>query len=141
MDNKKIPVFVFVDGIFGRGISPKVRENLKKEYPGYRFVDLSCGPLSSVADRAVECFYELYGGLVDYGCGLDGDSLEFGHDRYGRQEKGLLGPAHWNEESPIHVFAYSLGAPTARYLQYLLAKQVNRYLDSVYSAKLHIRIR
>ena len=118
------PVFIFVDGIFGRGISHNVREHLRKQYPEYRFLNLTCGPLSSVADRAVEIFYELYGGLVDYSCGLDGDSLEFGHDRFGNQEKGLLGPSEWNEISPIHIFAYSLGAPTARYLQYLLAKQV-----------------
>jgi hypothetical protein len=118
------PVFVFIDGIFGRGISYKVRENLRQTYGDFRFLDISCGPVSSVSDRAVECFYELYGGLVDYTSGLDGENLEFGHERYGRQENGLLGPSKWNESSPIHIFAYSLGAPTARYLQYLLAKQV-----------------
>ena len=124
------PVFVFIDGIFGRGISWRVREYLRHKYPDFRFLDISCGPLSDVSDRAVECFYELYGGLVDYSCGLDGESLESGHDRHGRQEQGLLGPSQWNESCPINVFAYSLGAPTARYLQYLLEKQVrSRLLD------------
>ncbi len=119
------PVFVFIDGIFGGGISNNVRNHLRKKYPAFRFLDLSCGPVSSVADRAAECFYELYGGRVDYSCGLDGETLEKGHDRYGRLEAGLLGPSNWSETAPIHIFAYSLGAPTARFLQYLLAKQVD----------------
>ncbi len=119
------PVFVFIDGIFGGGVSNTVRDHLRKKYPAYLFLDLSCGPVSSVADRATECFYELYGGRVDYSCGLDGEPLEKGHDRYGRLEAGLLGSSNWSETAPIHIFAYSLGAPTARYLQYLLSKQVN----------------
>jgi hypothetical protein len=119
------PVFVFIDGIFGGGVSNHVRDHLRQKYPSYLFLNLSCGPVSSVADRAAECFYELYGGRVDYSCGLDGETLEKGHDRYGRLEAGLLGPSNWSETAPIHIFAYSLGAPTARYLQYLLAKQVD----------------
>jgi hypothetical protein len=125
------PVFVFIDGIFGGGVSNHVRDHLRKKYPTYCFLDLSCGPVSSVADRAVECFFELYGGLVDYSCGLDGETLEIGHDRFGRLEAGLLGPSNWSETAPIHIFAYSLGAPTARYLQYLLAKQVNTILHFI----------
>jgi hypothetical protein len=126
------PVFVFIDGIFGGGVSIHVRDYLRKKYPAYRFLDMSCGPVSSVADRAVECFYELYGGRVDYSCGLDGEPMEIGHDRYGRLEKGLLGPSNWSESAPIHIFAYSLGAPTARYLQYLLAKQVLHQLAPIF---------
>jgi hypothetical protein len=121
------PVFVFVDGLFGRGVSHSVRSHLRSRHAECDFFDLSCGPVSSVADRAVECFYELYGGLVDYFAGLEDDEqIEFGHARFGRVEPGLLGPSRWSEAQPIHVIAYSLGVPTARYLQYLLEKQVGK---------------
>jgi hypothetical protein len=38
--------------------------------------------------------------------------------RWGRREAGLF--REWSAERPVHLIAYSLGAPTARYLQHLL---------------------
>uniref|UniRef100_A0A6U5ZYI0 Lipase-like C-terminal domain-containing protein n=1 Tax=Guillardia theta TaxID=55529 RepID=A0A6U5ZYI0_GUITH len=112
-------VFVILDGLFGGGISRDVRRYLRSKLGGCRFLSVKCGHVSSVHDRAVECFYALKGGRVDYNAG--GYALEEGHGRYGGRDMAGLYP-EWSEERPIHILAYSLGAPTARYLQYLLAR-------------------
>ena len=112
-------VFVLINGLFDGGISGAVRTHLRERFPACRFLSLHCGAVSSVRDRAVECFWQLKGGIVDYQ--VDGVELEAGHGRFGEQYVGLL-PA-WSDSHPIHILAYSLGAPTARYLQHLLERQ------------------
>ena len=102
-------VFVLINGLFDGGISGAVRTHLRERFPACRFLSLHCGAVSSVRDRAVECFWQLKGGIVDYQ--VDGVELEAGHGRFGEQYVGLL-PA-WSDSHPIHILAYSLGAPTA----------------------------
>jgi len=45
-------------------------------------------------------------------------SQECGHARYGKLHVAEL--PEWDEHHPIDLVGYSLGAPTARYLQHLL---------------------
>ncbi len=111
-------VFVFVNGLFGGGISKQTRKYLRERFPRCRFISLHCGAVSSVRDRAVECFWQLRGGTTDYQ--VDGE-LEYGHGRYGETYLGLL--KEWSDERPIHIIAYSLGASTARCLQHLLERR------------------
>ena len=112
-------VFVLINGLFDGGISRAVRTHLRERFPACRFLSLHCGAVSSVRDRAVECFWQLKGGIVDYQ--VDGVELEAGHGRFGESYAGLL--PEWSDSHPIHILAYSLGAPTARYLQHLLERQ------------------
>lgn len=75
-------------------------------------------PYASSHDRAVELFYILKGGRVDYG---EEHSHRFGHLRFGHSFKAQL--PDWNEENPIILIAHSHGGNTARMLQHLLATQ------------------
>lgn len=62
------------------------------------------------------------GGVVDYQSA--NKDLEPGHERFGRVEEGLF--KEWSADRPVHLVAYSLGAPTARYLQHLLVLRAFR---------------
>ena len=111
---------VLVDGLFGMGINSAVVKHLEERFEGARIIKLSCGGVSSVRDRACECFYQLKGGTIDYE--LEDFELEAGHGRWGTTEEGRF--VAWGEDNPVILVGYSLGAPTARYLHHLLAKQV-----------------
>ena len=77
----------------------------------------SVGPFSSVWDRAVELFYQIKGGRVDYG---RAHSHAHKHERYGRTFPGLY--PEWSEERPIHLLGHSMGGLTARALVQLLSQ-------------------
>ena len=84
---------------------------------GCRVFNVSVGPISSNWDRAVEVYYQLKGGQLDYG---------FRHSKkYGiiqkpvdKKYKGLY--PKWDENNPVHIIGHSMGGQTARMLQYLL---------------------
>ena len=88
---------------------------------GYRVFNVSIGPISSNWDRAVEVYYQLKGGQVDYG---------YGHSKkYGliqrpvdKEYKGLY--PEWDENHPVHIIGHSMGGQTARMLQYLLETEI-----------------
>ncbi|MHA1339590.1 MAG: lipase-like domain-containing protein [Promethearchaeota archaeon] len=89
---------------------------------GYTVYVLKVGPLSSSWDRAVEAFYELKGGTVDYGIA---HSQKYGHNRFGRTFQGLY--PEWGTLNPdgtrkkIHIIAHSMGGQTSRALNALLS--------------------
>jgi len=121
---------VLIHGFFGWGNDEMGNysywgghEDLQKtlEDNGYRVFNVSVGPISSNWDRAVEVYYQLKGGQVDYG---------YGHSKkYGliqkpadKEYKGLY--PEWDENHPVHLIGHSMGGQTARMLQYLLETEI-----------------
>ncbi len=118
---------VFVHGFAGFGRSEglgfrywggygDIESALKKSFSDQQFFTAAVGPFSSNWDRAVELFYQIKGGCVDYGAG---HSAAAGHLRYGRCFTGFY--PQWNSDHPIHIVAHSMGGQTARTLAQLLA--------------------
>ena len=80
-----------------------------KEYlesRGFEVYVVSIGPISSNWDRAIETYYQLKGGQVDYG--------KKHSETYGLIQKpknknweGLY--PKWNSDNPIHIIGHSLG--------------------------------
>ncbi len=93
---------------------------------GHKIIEVSVGPISSNWDRAIEVFYQLKGGQVDYG---------FYHSQKNKiiqkpKEKRYIGLyPEWNQNFPIHIIGHSMGGQTARMLIYLLSQEI--YQDSV----------
>ena len=99
-------------------------EELKNE--GHKIIAVSVGPISSNWDRAVEVFYQLKGGQVDYG---------FAHSQknkiiqkpIGKKYSGLY--PEWDQEHPVHIIGHSMGGQTARMLNFLLSQEI--YKNSI----------
>jgi len=72
-------------------------------------------PFGSSHDRAVELYYFLKGGTVDYGLK---HSKKFGHKRYGMTFPGIH--REWGSDHPVIFIAHSHGGNTARTLQNLI---------------------
>ncbi len=89
---------------------------------GYDVYLASVGPVSSNWDRAVELYYQIKGGQVDYG--------KFHSEKYGIIQKppaknylGLY--PKWDADHPVHIIGHSMGGQTARLLQYLLVNVIS----------------
>lgn len=82
---------------------------------GYNVVTVAVGPISSNWDRALEAYYQLKGGCVDYGAS---HSSSYGHKEAGRCYNALL--SNWDDTHKIHIIAHSQGGQTARVLLKLL---------------------
>ena len=87
---------------------------------GNTVFELSVGPVSSNWDRAVEAYYQLKGGQVDYG---NSHSKKYNIEQKPSNKiyKGLY--PQWDENNPIHIIGHSMGGQTARMLQYLLSQE------------------
>ena len=97
------------------GGSIDLEEYLRSQ--GYDVYSVSMGPISSNWDRAIEAFYQIKGGEVNYG--------EFHSETYGiiQKPKGKSYDGfykEWSEDNPIHIISHSQGGQTARMLEYLL---------------------
>jgi len=92
------------------------------EDQGHQVIVTSVGPVSSNWDRAVELYYQLKGGQVDYG---KGHSDKFGIIRKPANKKypGLY--PEWSANKPVHIIGHSMGGQTARMLDYLLSTSVS----------------
>lgn len=90
-----------------------IEANLKQQ--GVPTVTVAVGPFSSNWDRAVEAYYQLKGGCVDYG---KAHALKHNHKQFGRCYKPLL--TNWDSNSRINIIAHSQGGQTARVLAQLL---------------------
>lgn len=82
------------------------------------------GPFSSNWDRAVELYYQIKGGCVDYGAS---HAAYFGHSRKvtGKCFPGLY-PA-WSAAHPVHLVSHSMGGQTAKMLVQLLESNGDPY--------------
>jgi len=92
---------------------------------GYEVYSVSVGPISSNWDCAVEAYYQIKGGQVDYG---KKHSTQYGIIQKPSSKKwpGLY--PEWDVDHPIHIIGHSMGGQTARRLQYLLETEI--YVDS-----------
>jgi len=75
------------------------------------------GPFSSNHDRAVELYYYIKGGTVDYG---EVHSRKHGHKRFGKTYPGVY--PEWDGTSKIHLVGHSMGGLTSRELANLIAE-------------------
>jgi len=86
---------------------------------GYEVITVSVGPVSSNWERAVEVFYQLKGGQVDYGLA---HSEKWGiiQKPPNKNFKGLH--TEWDGHHPLHFIGHSMGGQTIRMLAYQLKK-------------------
>ena len=84
---------------------------------GFEVYTVSVGPISPNWDRAIEAFYQIKGGQLDYG---SSHSVEYDiiQKPEGKHYEGFF--QDWNQSSPIHIITHSQGGQTARMLEYLL---------------------
>ena len=92
------------------------------EEKGHTIYISNVGPVSSNWDRAVELYYQIKGGQVDYG---KGHSDVYGIIRRPKNKKykGLY--PKWSKDNPIHLIGHSMGGQTARMLDYLLTTSIS----------------
>ncbi|NWK83613.1 YSIRK-type signal peptide-containing protein [Staphylococcus sp. GSSP0090] len=90
-----------------------IRQDLESN--GYEAYEASVGALSSNYDRAVELYYYIKGGTVDYGAA---HAEKYGHERYGKTYEGVY--KDWQPGQKVHLVAHSMGAQTVRQLEELL---------------------
>ena len=93
---------------------------------GYEVYTVSIGPISSNWDRAIETYYQIKGGQVDYGK-KHSDKYSIIQKPKNKNWEGLY--SQWGSDNPIHIIGHSLGGQTARMLQFLLENQI--YADSL----------
>jgi len=96
------------------------------EEKGFNVITVSIGPVSSNWERAVEIYYQLKGGQVDYG---KSHSNKFGviQKPISKTYTGLY--PEWDAEHPVHLLGHSMGGQTVRMLDYLLENSF--YEDSM----------
>ena len=101
-------------------ISPEIKD-LSDD--GHQIFAVSIGPISSNWDRAVEVFYQIKGGQVDYGSSHSGKNKIIRMPK-GKSYVGLY--PQWSNENPVHLIGHSMGGQTARMLHYLLTQEINQ---------------
>jgi len=92
---------------------------------GFDIIEASVGPVSSNWERAIELYYQLKGGQVDYGA-LHSEKFNIIQKPKGKFYKGKY--PKWSSDYPIHIIGHSMGGQTARMLDYLLKQEF--YIDS-----------
>ncbi len=97
------------------GGSFDLEDSLRQQ--GFEVYTVSMGPISSNWDRAIEAFYQIKGGQVDYGS-AHSEKYNLIRKPESKQYPGLY--PQWDADHPIHIFAHSMGGLTARMLEYLL---------------------
>ena len=82
---------------------------------GYNVSEASVSALGSNYDRAVELYYYIKGGTVDYGAA---HAAKYGHERYGKSYAGAY--RDWKLGQKIHLIGHSMGGQTVRLLEEML---------------------
>ncbi|KAK9760250.1 hypothetical protein K7432_015949 [Basidiobolus ranarum] len=85
-------------------------------------IALEPSSIGSLHDRACQIFYQLKGGLVDYG---KEHSRKFCHHQFGSSYPGHH--RQWNENNPVVLVGKDYGVQTCSYLQHLLAIDYFKY--------------
>ena len=84
---------------------------------GFEVYTVSVGPISTNWDRAIETFYQIKGGQVDYGNDLS-KRLDIIQRPENKKFVGLY--SSWGSDHPVHIISHSQGGQTARMLEILL---------------------
>ena len=107
---------------------------------GYEVYTVSVGPISPNWDRAIEAFYQIKGGQVDYG-NEKAEKYNIIQRPNGKSYPGFY--PQWDAEHPVHLIGHSQGGSTAKMLEMLLqnsitgegspllSKQYNGWISSV----------
>lgn len=120
---------VFVHGFMGWGPGEMGDYNYwggKKDFlsslksQGHEVFEVSVGPVSSNWERAIECYYQIKGGQVDYGK-RHSDKYNVIQKPSNKNYTGLY--PNWDSNSPIHIIGHSMGGQTARMLQHILSTE------------------
>lgn len=85
------------------------------EQNGYNAYEASISAFGSNYDRAVELYYYIKGGTVDYGAA---HAERYGHERYGKTYEGVY--KDWQPGQKVHLVGHSMGGQTVRQLEELL---------------------
>lgn len=86
---------------------------------GYEVYTVSVGPISPNFDRAIEAFYQIKGGQVDYG-NEKTERLGIIQRPPQKNYTGLY--PLWDSDHPVHIISHSQGGQTARMLEMLLKR-------------------
>ncbi|PWZ47633.1 triacylglycerol lipase, partial [Staphylococcus pseudintermedius] len=87
-----------------------IRQDLEEN--GYNTYEASVSAFGSNHDRAVELYYYIKGGTVDYGAA---HAAKYGHSRYGKTYEGI--DKDWKPGKKIHLVGHSMGGQTIRQLE------------------------
>lgn len=90
-----------------------IRQDLEEN--GYNTYEASVSAFGSNYDRAVELYYYIKGGTVDYGAA---HAAKYGHKRYGKTYEGVY--KDWKPGQKVHLVGHSMGGQTIRQLEELL---------------------
>lgn len=90
-----------------------IRQDLEQN--GYNAYEASISAFGSNYDRAVELYYYIKGGTVDYGLA---HAERYGHERYGKTYEGVY--KDWQPGQKVHLVGHSMGGQTVRQLEELL---------------------
>ena len=143
------PAVIFVHGFLGFcrdealgyqywGGHDDLQQILDAKYTDMKVLSVCVGPVSSNYDRAVELFWKIKGGCIDYGAQ---HAATHGHQRWFKNstqarnsadtrqcpsptaaaEKNRAVYPQWDASHPIHIVSHSQGGQTARILAQLLA--------------------
>lgn len=91
---------------------------------GYRVHEANIGAFSSNYDRAVDLYYYIKGGRVDYGAA---HAAKYGHHRYGRTYEGIM--PDWAPGKKIHLVGHSMGGQTIRLMEHFLRNGNQEEID------------
>ncbi|SVD25209.1 uncharacterized protein METZ01_LOCUS378063, partial [marine metagenome] len=91
------------------------------ELDGHVVFVVSVGPVSSNWERAIEVYYQLKGGQVDYGRNHS-EKFNIIQKPEGKSYEAMY--PEWDENHPIHIIGHSMGGQTARMLNYLLTQEI-----------------
>ncbi|MFO3689185.1 esterase/lipase family protein [Staphylococcus felis] len=97
-------------------------KELKKQ--GYDVREAGMSAFGSDYDRAVELYYYIKGGRVDYGAY---HAQKYGHERYGETFKGIY--PEWEPGKKVHLIGHSLGGQTIQVLEDMLRNGVQEEID------------
>ncbi|WP_368863342.1 YSIRK-targeted triacylglycerol lipase [Staphylococcus hominis] len=90
-----------------------IRQDLEQN--GYNAYEASISAFGSNYDRAVELYYYIKGGTVDYGAA---HAERYEHERYGKTYEGVY--KDWQPGQKVHLVGHSMGGQTVRQLEELL---------------------